>query len=336
MITWLKQSDAVMTADYSQSAEDGVAGDDAYAMGDAQDRGEEQFELDGQDEDPSGLRAANTAGPDSVRCYLRELRKWPLLTFQEEQALGKRIAAGDLEARTRMIESNLRLVVVIAKKYVNRGISFPDVVAEGNLGLIRAVEKFDYRKGIRLSTYASRWIKQYIERAFINHVSTVRLPVHIAQIGNRYQRTVKQLAGELKREPTTEEIAGKMCLSVAKVRSISQAVRETLSLQTIIGDKDEDTLESRLEDSATVRPDSHFENIRRRARITGWLSELSQCERRVIEQRFGLNDDEPKTLDCIGKEYKITRERVRQIERVALNKLRAMMRRENIGLEVML
>ena len=246
---------------------------------------------------PRGSAGQKSSTVDSVKCYLKEIRKSPLLTFADEQELGKRISEGDQEARTQMIEANLRLVVAIAKKYVNRGLSFSDIIAEGNLGLIRAVEKFDYRKGFKLSTYASWWIKQYIERAFVNQLSTIRLPVHVAEIVNQYKRTVTHLTQELERDPTIEEIAEKMKLKVEKVRSISQVVRETFSLDTIIGDKDEDTLEDVLKDSAAVLPDSYSENIRRRDYINEWLSKLSECERRVIEQRFGLNDGEPKTLD---------------------------------------
>jgi RNA polymerase primary sigma factor/RNA polymerase nonessential primary-like sigma factor len=288
------------------------------------------------DEDPKSVPGRNGSNINSLKCYLKELRKFPLLTFQEEQELGKRIAEGDQEARTMMIEANLRLVVAIAKKYVNRGLSFPDLISEGNFGLIRAVDKFDYRKGIRVSTYASWWIRQYIERAFVNQLRTIRLPVHIAEIANRYRRTITQLTRQLEREPTIEEIAEKMSLTVEKVRDISQVVRETLSLETIIDDKDEETLKDVLKDGVSVFPDSRFEDDRRRARIAEWVAKLSVSEQRVIEQRFGLDGDEPRTLDCIGKEHKITRERVRQIESAALNKLRVITRNEILALEVML
>ncbi len=344
MNDWMKPVDDLMVMDrYEHTA--GHAGsdhDDHYADGHREhDREERDDHSEDRSDEEGGKRGKGTRGQksstvDSVKCYLKEIRRSPLLTFADEQELGKRISEGDQEARTQMIESNLRLVVAIAKKYVNRGLSFSDIIAEGNLGLIRAVEKFDYRKGFKLSTYASWWIKQYIERAFVNQLSTIRLPVHVAEIVNQYKRTVTHLTQELEREPTMEEIAEKMGLKVEKVRSISQVVRETFSLDTIIGDKDEDTLEDVLKDSAAVLPDSYSENIRRRDYINEWLSKLSECERRVIEQRFGLNDGEPKTLDCIGKEYKITRERVRQIENKALNKLRNITRDENIALEGML
>lgn len=337
MNEWMKPIDDLMVMDHFET---GIDVEERCPIGRSHgDHDADEREEQSDDEDakrPKGVRGQKSSSVDSVKCYLKEIRKSPLLTFEDEQELGKRIAEGDQEARTQMIEANLRLVVAIAKKYVNRGLSFSDIIAEGNLGLIRAVEKFDYRKGFKLSTYASWWIKQYIERAFVNQLSTIRLPVHVAEIVNQYKRTVTQLTRELEREPTMEEIAEKMGLKVEKVRNISQVVRETFSLDTIIGDKDEDTLEDVLKDSAAVLPDSYSENIRRRDYINEWLSKLSECERRVIEQRFGLNDGEPKTLDCIGKEYKITRERVRQIENKALNKLRNITKEENVALEGML
>ncbi len=326
MSEWMKPVDDVMVMDHYGSEGEIEEG---YRV----ERNREPEETEEQSGDRQRGAREKRGSIDSVKCYLKDIRKSPLLTFAEEQELGKRISEGDMDARTRMIEANLRLVVAIAKKYVNRGLSFSDIIAEGNLGLIRAVEKFDYRKGFKLSTYASWWIKQYIERAFVNQLSTIRLPVHVAEVVNQYKRTISHLTRELEREPTMEEVAVKMDIPVEKVRSISQVVRETFSLDTIIGDKDEDTLEDVLKDSAAVLPDNYSETIRRRDHINEWLSRLTECERRVIEQRFGLNDGEPKTLDCIGKEYKITRERVRQIENKALNKLRNITREENIALE---
>lgn len=283
-------------------------------------------------------RAAREKGGnfDAIKCYLKEIRRSPLLTAAEEQELGKRIFEGDEAARTQMIEANLRLVVAIAKKYVNRGMAFSDLIAEGNLGLIRAVEKFDYRKGFRLSTYASWWIKQYIERAFVNQLTTIRLPVHVAEIVHQYKRALTRLTKDLRRDPTIEEIAEYMKLPVKKVLQVSQVAPETFSLETIIGDNDEDTLENVLKDTLSVTPDGYSEGMARKNCIDKWLARLTGCERDVIEQRFGLNDEEPKTLDFIGKAYKITRERVRQIENKALNKLRQMTRDECIALEVML
>ena len=291
---------------------------------------EETEKIAGTDESPS------QRGLDAIKYYLKEIRKTPLLTFEQEQELAKRIARGDAEARARMIEANLRLVVAIGKKYINRGLPFSDIIEEGNLGLIRAVEKFQYEKGFKFSTYASWWIKQAIERAIVNQTRTIRLPVHIAEIVNSYMRAMRQLTQQLGREPQIEEIAKKMRVSVDKARSISQVVRETYSLDMLIGDQEEDTLKDILQDTNALSPANFSDDIRRREHIDEWLTQLSVSERKVIEMRFGLNDGEPKTLDSIGKDFGITRERVRQIETQALNKLRAITKRKKIDLEGML
>jgi RNA polymerase nonessential primary-like sigma factor len=275
-------------------------------------------------------------GLDAIKYYLKEIRKTPLLTFEQEQALAKRIAEGDQEARAKMIEANLRLVVAIGKKYINRGLQFSDIIEEGNLGLIRAVEKFQYQRGFKFSTYASWWIKQAIERAIVNQTRTIRLPVHIAEIVNSYLRASRQLTQSLGRDPQIEEIAKRMKVTVEKVRSISQVVRETYSLDMLIGDQEEDTLKDILQDTNAVSPATFSDEIRRREYIDEWLQQLSVSERKVIEMRFGFVDGEPKTLDSIGKEFGITRERVRQIETQALNKLRAITKRKKIELEEML
>lgn len=280
--------------------------------------------------------APSQKGLDAIKYYLKEIRKTPLLTFEQEQELAKRIEQGDGDARAKMIEANLRLVVAIGKKYINRGLQFSDIIEEGNLGLIRAVEKFQYERGFKFSTYASWWIKQSIERAIVNQTRTIRLPVHIAEIVNSYMRAVRQLTQSLGREPQIEEIAKKMRVTVDKVRSISQVVRETYSLDMLIGDQEEDTLKDILQDNNALSPASFSDDIRRREHIEEWLQQLSVSERKVIELRFGLNDGEPKTLDSIGKEFGITRERVRQIETQALNKLRAITKRKKIDLEGML
>jgi RNA polymerase sigma factor (sigma-70 family) len=280
--------------------------------------------------------ASAQRGLDAIKYYLKEIRKTPLLTFEQEQSLAKKIAQGDQDARAGMIEANLRLVVAIGKKYINRGLQFSDIIEEGNLGLIRAVEKFQYQKGFKFSTYASWWIKQAIERAIVNQTRTIRLPVHIAEIVNSYMRAVRQLTQSLGREPTLEEIAKKMKVAVEKARSISQVVRETYSLDMLIGDQEEDTLKDILQDSNALSPASFSDDIRRREHIDEWLTQLSASERKVIEMRFGLIDGEPKTLDSIGKEFGITRERVRQIETQALNKLRVITKRKKIDLEGML
>jgi RNA polymerase nonessential primary-like sigma factor len=295
----------------------------------------EEAEKSNGSEEPSESAPAQK-GLDAIKYYLREIRKTPLLTFEQEQALAKRIEQGDQEARARMIEANLRLVVAIGKKYINRGLQFSDIIEEGNLGLIRAVEKFQYERGFKFSTYASWWIRQSIERAIVNQTRTIRLPVHIAEIVNSYMRAVRQLTQKLGRDPQMDELAKKMKVSVDKVRSISQVVRETYSLDMLIGDQEEDTLKDILQDNNALSPASVSDEIRRREHIDDWLQQLSVSERKVIELRFGLIDGEPKTLDSIGKEFGITRERVRQIETQALNKLRVITRRKKIDLEGML
>jgi len=291
-----------------------------------------QQETYGDDNDEGG----SSRGLDAIKYYLKEIRKTPLLTFEQEQSLAKRIAQGDQEARARMIESNLRLVVAIGKKYINRGLPFSDIIEEGNIGLIRAVEKFQYQRGFKFSTYASWWIKQSIERAIVNQTRTIRLPVHIAEIVNSYMRATRQLTQKLGRDPSVDEIAKKMKVTVDKVRSISQVVRETYSLDMLIGDQEEDTLKDILQDTNSLSPASVSDDIRRREHIDDWLKQLSVSEKKVVEMRFGLNDGEPMTLDAIGKEFGITRERVRQIETQALNKLRAITKRRKIDLEGML
>lgn len=317
--------------------------DDLMDAGTFQEGDGEKEEADneaGSNEPASGQPAEEAASPqkglDAIKYYLKEIRKTPLLTFAQEQELAKRIEQGDQEARAKMIEANLRLVVAIGKKYINRGLQFSDIIEEGNLGLIRAVEKFQYQRGFKFSTYASWWIKQSIERAIVNQTRTIRLPVHIAEIVNSYLRTTRQLTQSLGREPSIEEIAKKMKVTVEKVRSISQVVRETYSLDMLIGDQEEDTLKDILQDTNAVSPASFSDEIRRKEHIDDWLQLLSVSERKVIEMRFGLVDGEPKTLDAIGKEFGITRERVRQIETQALNKLRVITRKKKIDLEGML
>jgi RNA polymerase sigma factor RpoS len=301
---------------------------------------EKEEESRGSSTEESSEAAADSGsgqkGLDAIKYYLKEIRKTPLLTFEQEQELAKRIAQGDQEARAKMIEANLRLVVAIGKKYINRGLQFSDIIEEGNLGLIRAVEKFQYQRGFKFSTYASWWIKQAIERAIVNQTRTIRLPVHIAEIVNSYLRATRQLTQSLGRDPQIEEIAKKMKVPVEKVRSISQVVRETYSLDMLIGDQEEDTLKDILQDNNALSPATFSDEIRRREYIDEWLQQLSVSERKVIEMRFGFVDGEPKTLDSIGKEFGITRERVRQIETQALNKLRAITKRKKIDLEEML
>jgi RNA polymerase nonessential primary-like sigma factor len=282
-------------------------------------------------------RAPVSKDLDAVKYYLKDIRNFPLLTFEEEQSLGKRIAEeGDPYARQAMIEANLRLVVAIGKKYINRGLPFADILEEGNLGLIRAVEKFQYQRGLKFSTYAVWWIRQAIERAIVNQSRVIRLPVHVAGMVHAYTSTMRHLTQEFGREPAVEEVAEKMKVSVEKVRSLSQVLRETYSLDMLIGDHEEDTLQSVLEDENALSPMSASDDLRRRKHINEWLDQLRDIERQVIELRFGLDGEKPRTLDSIGKALRITRERVRQIQEQALRKLKEVTAARTVHFEEML
>jgi RNA polymerase sigma factor (sigma-70 family) len=274
-----------------------------------------------------------TSGPpttDVVRSYLRDIRRSQLLTFEQEQELGRRIQEGDDEARRRMIESNLRLVVSIGKRYVNRGLPFSDIIEEGNLGLMRAVEKFDYTKGFKLSTYASWWIRQSIERAIINQSKVIRLPVHVVERVNQYFKAVEQLLQELGEDPPVERIAESMGKTVNEVEDIQGLLQSTYSLDSPVGDQEDTPLGDLIEDTRMAAPSSSAEGIIQRERIVQWLGVLKDKERKVIIYRFGLEGEEPKTLEQIGNIFGLTRERVRQIEAAALAKLRALVAEQTL------
>ena len=269
-------------------------------------------------------------GLDTIKSYLREVRKSTLLNFKQEQSLGKRVMAGDEAARQEMIEANLRLVISIGKRYMNRGFPFADIVEEGNLGLIKAVEKFNYKRGFRFSTYASWWIRQYIERAIINQGKLVRLPVHVVERLNRYLCKVEQLVHELGREPRAEEVAAKLKTSVAEVDDLKQLVRTTCSLDSPISDRQDTFLRDVIEDPLCLTPADTTEGVMRRAELMAWVNELPEKERTVILARFGLDGAESRTLEEIGHEMGLTRERVRQIETAALARLRGIIERKTM------
>ncbi len=298
-----------------------------------------ELEESGREQEGNGTSrrdAASPIGPDVIRYYLRDIRKTRLLTFEEEQKLAKRVGQGDEEARARMIEANLRLVIVIGKRYINRGLPFPDIIEEGNFGLIRAVDKFQYQRGFRFSTYAWWWIKQSIERAIVNQVRIIRLPVHVSEVVNKYTRITKKLTHQLGREPDTEEIAAKMKISADKVRAVSQVVRDAYSLETPISDQEGDTLKDVLSDDNEPSPLNSYDDGRRQKHINEWLSQLPATERKVIELRYGLNSKEPRTLVHIGKQFGLTRERIRQIESEAIKKLKSLMKSRNVALNDLL
>ena len=259
---------------------------------------------------------------DPVKIYLKEIGNYPLLSMDEEVELAKRIAEGDQYATERLTESNLRLVVSIAKKYVGRGLSFLDLIQEGNLGLIKAVDKFDYSKGYKFSTYATWWIRQAITRSIADQSRTIRIPVHMSEVINKAYRISRSLLQELGREPTEEEIAKEMNLPVEKVREIMKISADPISLDTPIGEEDDSHLGDFIKDDTIMGPEDAAAYTMLQDQIQKLLTTLSEREQRVLILRFGLLDGRTRTLEEVGKEFNVTRERIRQIEAKALRKLR--------------
>jgi len=259
---------------------------------------------------------------DPVRMYLKEIGRVPLLTAEDEVALARRIEEGDDEAKRRLAEANLRLVVSIAKRYVGRGMLFLDLIQEGNLGLIKAVEKFDYRKGYKFSTYATWWIRQAITRAIADQARTIRIPVHMVETINKLIRVQRHLLQELGREPTAEEIADEMDVSVERVREILKVAQEPVSLETPIGEEEDSHLGDFIEDEDAPAPAEAASYLLLREQISEVLGSLTPREQRVLELRFGLDDGRARTLEEVGQVFGVTRERIRQIEAKALRKLR--------------
>ncbi|MDH7576964.1 MAG: RNA polymerase sigma factor RpoD [Bacillota bacterium] len=259
---------------------------------------------------------------DPVRMYLKEIGRIPLLTAEEEIELAKRIEQGDEEAKRRLAEANLRLVVSIAKRYVGRGMLFLDLIQEGNLGLIKAVEKFDYRKGYKFSTYATWWIRQAITRAIADQARTIRIPVHMVETINKLVRVSRQLLQELGRDPLPEEIAQEMDIPVERVREIMKIAQEPVSLETPIGEEEDSHLGDFIEDEDALAPAEAASFILLKEQLEEVLETLTPREREVLRLRFGLDDGRARTLEEVGQKFKVTRERIRQIEAKALRKLR--------------
>jgi len=259
---------------------------------------------------------------DPVRMYLKEIGRVPLLMAEEEIELAKRIEQGDEEAKRRLAEANLRLVVSIAKRYVGRGMLFLDLIQEGNMGLIKAVEKFDHQKGFKFSTYATWWIRQAITRAIADQARTIRIPVHMVETINKLIRVSRQLLQELGREPTPEEIAKEMDLSPEKVREIMKIAQEPVSLETPIGEEDDSHLGDFIEDSDALAPADAAAYELLKEQLEDVLETLTEREENVLRLRFGLDDGRTRTLEEVGKVFGVTRERIRQIEAKALRKLR--------------
>ena len=262
---------------------------------------------------------------DSVQLYLREIGKVPLLTPKEEVYYAKQYLSGDQKAKRKLIESNLRLVVSIAKRYTGRSLSLLDLIQEGNIGLFRAVEKFDYKRGYKFSTYATWWIRQAITRALADQSRTIRIPVHMVETINKFMQTERRLVQDLGREPMPEEIAAEMGVSVEKVNQIMKVSQETVSLETAVGDEDEDSiLGDFIEDVKTPTPDKLASRELLRNHIKDILAGLNPREQKILEMRFGLGDGVTHTLEEVGKEFDVTRERIRQIEAKSLEKIQSM------------
>lgn len=259
---------------------------------------------------------------DPVRMYLKEIGQIKLLTMDEELELADRIVAGDEEAKTRLAEANLRLVVSIAKRYVGRGMLFLDLIQEGNIGLMKAVDKFDVEKGFKFSTYATWWIRQAITRAIADQARTIRVPVHMVETINKLSRIQRQLTLELNREPTEEELAKKMGTSVEKIRDIYKISQEPVSLETPIGEEDDSHLGDFVPDEHNMSPEDYAANELLKDEIADVLLTLTEREEKVIRLRFGLEDGKSRTLEEVGQMFGVTRERIRQIEAKALRKLR--------------
>ncbi len=295
--------------------------DDDSFMKDAE---EEEIDLDAVDL----LEGIGTEDP--VRMYLKEIGTVPLLTADEELELAQRKADGDESAKERLIEANLRLVVSIAKRYTGRGMSFLDLVQEGNLGLIKGVEKFDYTKGYKLSTYATWWIRQSVTRALADQARTIRVPVHMVETINKMSKMQRKLTLELGYEPSVTELAEALDMTEDKVMEIMQIAREPASLETPIGEEDDSNLGDFVADNNVVTPEGNAESVMLREHIDALLGDLKERERQVIVLRFGLEDGHPRTLEEVGKEFNVTRERIRQIEAKALRKLRNPVRSKRI------
>ncbi|OPY65085.1 MAG: RNA polymerase sigma factor SigA [Syntrophorhabdus sp. PtaU1.Bin050] len=265
------------------------------------------------------------------KLYMKDLRKLPVLTMEEEREYARRIAQGDPDARRKMIEANLRLVVKIARKYMHQGISHLDLIEEGNLGLIRAVEKFDASRNCRFSTYATWWIRQSIERAIANYSRTIRLPIHISSRIYRISKLINTYLERNGREPSPEEISLDTGLQLEFVNNLFSMVVKTYSLETIIDEEGKLTLEEVLPSTSAEEPLSVFEQTKRVEEVASWIDTLGNDEKQVIILRYGLDGEETQTLEAIGKKFGVTRERVRQIEQKAINKLRRIVKRRNIG-----
>ena len=307
--------------------------DDTLVDTEAEDFGDDKFDEKDVEEniDLDAIDLLEGVGTDDpVRMYLKEIGTVPLLSAEEELELAKRKSEGDEKAKERLIEANLRLVVSIAKRYTGRGMSFLDLVQEGNLGLMKGVQKFDYTKGYKLSTYATWWIRQSVTRALADGARTIRVPVHMVETINKIAKMQRKLTLDLGYEPKTSELAKALGMTEEKVEEILQIAREPASLETPIGEEDDSNLGDFVADSNVVTPEQNVESVMLREHINALLGDLKERERQVIVLRFGLDDGHPRTLEEVGKEFNVTRERIRQIEAKALRKLKNPVRSKRI------
>ena len=276
------------------------------------------------------FEAGAEVSTDTLQLFLKDIGKVPLLTAAQEVELAKRIERGEHLAKQAMVEANLRLVVSIAKRYRNQGLPFLDLIQEGTIGLVRAAEKFDWRKGYKFSTYATWWIRQAVARAIADKGRTIRMPVHVVEKLNRIHRSERKMRGELSREPTIPEIALDLDLSVEEVEQIRRSAQTPVSLEKPVGDDDESELGHFITDSSAPLPDEAAETALRREALRAILTKLSDRERQVLELRYGLDGQQPRTLDEVGRAFNVTRERIRQIEHQSLKKLRAFAESESV------
>jgi RNA polymerase primary sigma factor len=288
---------------------------------------EQQIEVvDGIDEAEAELEEAKASevSTDTLQLFLKDIGRVPLLTAAQEVELAKRIERGDHSAKQAMVEANLRLVVSIAKRYRNQGLPFLDLIQEGTIGLVRAAEKFDHRKGFKFSTYATWWIRQAVARALADKARTIRMPVHVVEKLNKIVRTERALRAKLGREPSSDEIGAELDLLAAEVDQIRRSAQAPVSLEKPVGDEEESEFGHFLTDETAPLPDELAEETMRKEALRGILGSLSHRERRVLELRYGLDGEQPRTLDEVGRTFNVTRERIRQIENQSLKKLRAL------------
>jgi RNA polymerase primary sigma factor len=313
----LRPEEITLALDQLDLAADEI--DDFYSALD-----ELEIEVDQSDEDAEAELEAQEVSTDALQLFLKDIGRVALLTAAQEVELAKRIERGDHGAKQEMVEANLRLVVSIAKKYRNQGLPFLDLIQEGTIGLVRAAEKFDYRRGFKFSTYATWWIRQAVARALADKARTIRMPVHVVEKLNKIVRSERKLRGELGREPSSAEIARDLDLSPDEVEHIRRSSQVPVSLEKPVGDEEESEFGHFITDESSPLPDEAAEESLRKDMLTKILGMLSTRERRVLEMRYGLNGEQPRTLDEVGRAFNVTRERIRQIENQCLKKLRAL------------